>query len=76
MPLLMRALQIPDAQIRANVLETLLAAAAQHKSTHDVLVEHAPALVRQVLAYTKARAVVTSVVRFLSSHYSLYVADD
>ncbi|KAJ7117461.1 Dos2-interacting transcription regulator of RNA-Pol-II-domain-containing protein [Mycena epipterygia] len=49
MPLLMRALQIPDAQIRANVLETLLAAAAQ-QSTHAALAEHAPALVRQVLA--------------------------
>ncbi|KAJ7509674.1 ARM repeat-containing protein [Mycena galericulata] len=60
MPLLMRALQIPDAQIRANVIETLLAAAAQQKTTHDVLAEHAPALVRQMLGYTKARSEITS----------------
>ncbi|KAF7356213.1 MMS19 nucleotide excision repair [Mycena venus] len=55
MPLLMRALHIPDAQIRANVIETLLAAAAQHKSTHDVLAEHATGLVRQMLGYTKTK---------------------
>ncbi|KAJ7625679.1 ARM repeat-containing protein [Roridomyces roridus] len=34
MPLLMRALDIPDLQIRADVIETLLAAAAEQKSTH------------------------------------------
>jgi hypothetical protein len=45
------------------VLETLLAAAAQHKSTHAVLAEHAPALARQMLAYTKPGAPVTSTVR-------------
>ncbi|KAJ7148405.1 ARM repeat-containing protein [Mycena crocata] len=70
MPLLMRALQIPDAQIRANVIETLLAAATQHKSTHDVLAEHAPGLVRQMLAFTKARAELTSVrIRIGALHY-------
>ncbi|KAJ7717113.1 ARM repeat-containing protein [Mycena maculata] len=61
MPLLMRALQIPDAQIRANVIETLLSVAVEHKNTHDVLTEHAPALVRQMLGYTKARSELTSV---------------
>ncbi|KAJ7314418.1 ARM repeat-containing protein [Mycena albidolilacea] len=60
LPLLLRALLLPDAQIRANVIETLLAAAAQHKSTHAVLAEHAPALTRQMLAYTKPGAPVTS----------------
>ncbi|KAJ7879223.1 ARM repeat-containing protein [Mycena olivaceomarginata] len=60
LPLLLRALLLPDAQIRANVIETLLAAAAQHTSTHAVLAEHAPALARQMLAYTKPGAPVTS----------------
>ncbi|KAJ7464465.1 ARM repeat-containing protein [Mycena latifolia] len=55
MPLLMRALQIPDAEIRAGVLETLRAAVAQHAGTHAVLAEHAPALVRLVLKYTRPR---------------------
>ncbi|KAJ7289243.1 ARM repeat-containing protein [Mycena rebaudengoi] len=59
MPLFLRALHIPDPQIRANVIETLLAA-AQQKSTHDVLAEHAAALVRTMLGFTKARGEITS----------------
>ncbi|KAJ7210442.1 ARM repeat-containing protein [Mycena pura] len=67
MPLLMRALQIPDAEIRASVIETLLAAVTQQKSTHDVLAEHAPALVRQMLGYTKSSgAIRISALRYLS----------
>ncbi|KAJ7923545.1 ARM repeat-containing protein [Mycena leptocephala] len=59
MPLLLRALQLPDLQIRANAIETLLAASAT--STHaGVLAEHAPALVRTLLGYTKASSPLTS----------------
>jgi DNA repair/transcription protein MET18/MMS19 len=62
MPLLLRALQLPDLQIRANAIETLLAASAT--STHaGVLAEHAPALVRTLLGYTKASSALTSTVR-------------
>ncbi|KAJ7899356.1 hypothetical protein B0H13DRAFT_2664368 [Mycena leptocephala] len=47
MPLL-RALQLPDSQICANAIETLLAASAT--GTHaGVLAEHASALVRTLL---------------------------
>ncbi|KAJ6582074.1 ARM repeat-containing protein [Mycena capillaripes] len=60
LPLLLRALHLPDAQIRANVIETLLAAATQQSSTHAVLSEHAPPLVRQMLGYTKATSQLTS----------------
>ncbi|KAJ6614174.1 Dos2-interacting transcription regulator of RNA-Pol-II-domain-containing protein [Mycena sp. CBHHK59/15] len=60
MPLFLRALQLPDAQIRAGVLETLLGAAAQLSSTHAVLAEHAPALVRLALAYTSTQITPTS----------------
>ncbi|KAJ7097264.1 ARM repeat-containing protein [Mycena belliarum] len=59
MPLLLRALQIPDAEIRAGVLETLRSAAAQH----PWLAEHAPTLARQVLQYTKARGVALTSMR-------------
>ncbi|KAJ7906016.1 ARM repeat-containing protein [Mycena leptocephala] len=59
MPLLLRALQLPDLQIRANAIETLLAASAT--STHaGVLAEHAPALVRMLLGYTKTSSALTS----------------
>ncbi|KAJ7899364.1 ARM repeat-containing protein [Mycena leptocephala] len=59
MPLLLSALQLPDLQIRANAIETLLAASAT--STHaGVLAEHAPALVRTLLGYTKASSALTS----------------
>ncbi|KAJ7923548.1 RNAPII transcription regulator C-terminal-domain-containing protein [Mycena leptocephala] len=59
MPLLLRALQLPDLQIRANAIETLLAASAT--STHaGVLAEHAPALARTLLGYTKASSALTS----------------
>ncbi|KAJ7019462.1 ARM repeat-containing protein [Mycena alexandri] len=69
LPLLLRALPLPDAQIRANVLETLLAAAqATHapttsstSSTHaTVLAEHAATIVRAVLGYTRAETELTS----------------
>ncbi|KAJ7181060.1 ARM repeat-containing protein [Mycena filopes] len=69
LPLLLRALLLPDAQIRANVLETLLAAAqATHAPTASttagthatVLAEHAVALVRTVLGYTRAGTELTS----------------
>ncbi|KAJ7899361.1 hypothetical protein B0H13DRAFT_2275554 [Mycena leptocephala] len=54
-----RAPQLPDLQIRANAIETLLAASAM--GTHaSVLAEHAPALVRTLLGYTKATSAPTS----------------
>ncbi|KAJ7694662.1 Dos2-interacting transcription regulator of RNA-Pol-II-domain-containing protein [Mycena rosella] len=67
LPLLMRALQLPDAQIRSGVLETLLASVSASlptsgsapastplppsSSPSPALAEHAPALARQVLAH-------------------------
>ncbi|KAJ6481205.1 ARM repeat-containing protein [Mycena vitilis] len=70
LPLLLRALHLPDAQIRANVLETLLAAATEQSSTHAVLAEHAPALVRQMLGYTKAHGdLTTSRIRISALRY-------
>ncbi|KAJ7906015.1 caspase domain-containing protein [Mycena leptocephala] len=56
---LLRVLQLPDLQIRANAIETLIAASAM--GTHaSVLAEHAPALVRTRLGYTKASSALTS----------------
>ncbi|KAJ7768459.1 ARM repeat-containing protein [Mycena metata] len=69
LPLLLRALPLPDAQIRVNVLETLLAAAqATHAPTTSntgsmhatVLAEHAATIVRTVLGYTRAGTDLTS----------------
>ncbi|KAK7064893.1 MMS19 nucleotide excision repair [Favolaschia claudopus] len=63
LPLLLRALHLPDPQIRANVLETLLSAVVQHPSTHAILEEHASALARQLLTYTSARNTPTTSTR-------------
>jgi nucleoside diphosphate kinase len=59
MPLLLRALQLLDLQIRANAIETRLAASAT--GTHASV--RAPALVRTLLGYTTASSAPTSTVR-------------
>jgi hypothetical protein len=61
--LILRALQLPDLQIRADAIETLAT---------GVLAEHAPALVRTLLGYTKATSALTSTVRPLS-HVALLI---
>jgi hypothetical protein len=66
-----RAPQLADLQIRANAIETRLAASAT--GTHaGVRTEHAPALVRTRLGYTTASSAPTSTVRprFVSTNYA------
>ncbi|KAJ7906008.1 hypothetical protein B0H13DRAFT_1881068 [Mycena leptocephala] len=68
MPLL-RTLQLPDSQIRADAIEALLAAPATG-SHEGVLAEHAPALVRTLLGYTKTSSGLTSTrIRVASLRY-------
>ncbi|KAG6821481.1 hypothetical protein H0H93_010205 [Arthromyces matolae] len=49
MPLLLRGLELPDYNIRADIIETLLAAAQGDASDHDLITEHAPALATYML---------------------------
>jgi len=49
MPLLLRGLELPDAQIRASVIDTLLAAAEGDPSEQSLVSEHASTLVSSML---------------------------
>ncbi|KAG6890017.1 hypothetical protein C0992_003362 [Termitomyces sp. T32_za158] len=49
MPLLLRGLELPDFDIRADVIDTLLAAAEGDTSDQNLVSEHAPALVTYML---------------------------
>ena len=48
MPLLLRGLELPDTQVRANVIDTLLATAGTG-TKDDAISEHAPSLVSVML---------------------------
>lgn len=48
MPLLLRGLELPDAQVRTNVIDTLLATAGTG-TKGDAISEHAPSLVSVML---------------------------
>jgi len=50
LPLLFRCLQLPDANLRANVAEVFAAIAADEALTAATLTEHAPTLVKVLLA--------------------------
>jgi DNA repair/transcription protein MET18/MMS19 len=50
MPLFLRGLELPDAEIRANVIDTLLAAAGGDPSEQSLVSEHANTLVSAMLA--------------------------
>ena len=63
MPLLLRGLDLPDAEIRANVLDTLLAVAdPASKASTDAVAEHAASLVATMLRNSAVREM-PSVVR-------------
>ncbi|KAG6833236.1 hypothetical protein H0H87_009857 [Tephrocybe sp. NHM501043] len=49
MPLLLRGLELPDFEIRADVIDTLLAAAEGDASDQSLVSEHAPTLVTYML---------------------------
>lgn len=58
MPLLLRGLDLPDAEIRANVIDTLLAVAdpaAKSKSNGSFVSAHATSLVTTMLKNSMAR---------------------
>ncbi|KAF7307504.1 ARM repeat-containing protein [Mycena indigotica] len=79
LPLLLRALPIPDSDIRADVVETLLGAVSTSPPAHDkerakdalteedsVLSQHAPSLVRTMLGCAKAGPLSTARLRLTS----------
>lgn len=49
MPLFLRGLELPDAEIRANVIDTFLAAAEGDPSEQGLVSEHANTLVSAML---------------------------
>ena len=56
MPLLLRGLDLPDAEIRVNVIDTLLAVAdPTAKNSNDIVSEHASSLVATMLKNGTAR---------------------
>ena len=68
MPLLLRGLDLPDTDIRANVIDTLLAAAhadvdadAKHAKEGSVVAEHAASLTATMLRNTLAASMPSAV---------------
>ena len=52
MPLLLRGLQLPDAEIRNDVIETLLATAGEGMS-NEIVAQHATSLAQSMLMNSK-----------------------
>jgi len=53
MPLLLRGLELPDSEIRASIIDTLLATSVGNAATKSVIVEHASSLVSTMLKNSK-----------------------
>lgn len=66
MPLLIRGLDLPDPQIRSNVIETLLAAADGETPEKSLVAEHASTLVNAMLKNCMAKEM-PSPVRILTA---------
>lgn len=49
MPLLLRGIDLPDNDIKANVIDTFIAAAEGDTPEHNLITEHAPSLVNKML---------------------------
>ena len=62
-PLLLRGLDLPDAEIRGNVIDTFLAAAEGESPEKSLVSEHSVTLVNAMLRNSKVGEV-TSIVRF------------
>lgn len=66
MPLLLRGLNLPDAEIRTNVIDTLLTVAdPASKTSGSIVAEHASSLVATMLKNSMVRQM-PSVVRIVS----------
>lgn len=64
MPLLLRGLDLPDAEIRANVIDTLLAVAdPASKTSNSIVSEHASSLVATMLRNSSVREMPSVVCR-------------
>ena len=68
MPLLIRALGLPDAKIRADVIETLLAAVGKEPRENPSISEHASTLVSAMLKNCLSGEM-TSVARVVLSRF-------
>lgn len=62
-PLLLRGLDLPDAEIRGNVIDTFLAAAEGESPEKSLVSEHSVTLVNAMLRNSKVGEI-TSIVRF------------
>lgn len=61
MPLLLRGLDLPDAEIRANVIDTLVSAVGAESTEHSALSEHASTLVSAMLKNCMASEISSTV---------------
>jgi len=69
MPLLLRGLDLPDAQIRANVIDTLVSAVGAEPTEHNTLSEHASTLVSTMLKNCIASEMSSTRVRIAALRY-------
>ncbi|KAG6865136.1 hypothetical protein C0991_004873 [Blastosporella zonata] len=69
MPLLLRGLELPDFDIRADVIDTFLAAAEGDTSDQSLVSEHAPALVVYMLKNSMAKEMPSVRVRTTALQY-------
>jgi DNA repair/transcription protein MET18/MMS19 len=75
MPLLLRGLDLPDAQIRANVIDTLVSAVGAEPTEHNTLSEHASTLVSTMLKNciaSEMSSTVRLIAVYMSRFYQLY----
>ncbi|KAH9943852.1 ARM repeat-containing protein [Amylocystis lapponica] len=69
MPLLLRGLDLPDTEIRANVMDTLLAAAESNSKENTVVSEHSASLVATMLKNSKVQETQSVRVRVAALRY-------
>lgn len=70
MPLLIRGLDLPDAEIRASVIDTFISAVGSDSTEHSGIYEHASTLVSKMLNNSIASEM-SSTVRCLFHHLRL-----
>lgn len=70
MPLLLRGLDLPDHEIRINVIETLLAVADSTSKENNVVVEHAASLVSTMLRNSMYKEMPSSVSQSTADQHS------
>jgi len=69
MPLLLRGLDLPDTEIRANVIDTFISAVGSEPTDHGAISEHASTLVSTMLKNSMASGMSSVRVRIAALRY-------